>query len=234
MTLQNKKIVVAGGTSGIGLAAAQLFKEAGASVTITGRNAEKLNAAKQEGWQTAQVNSSDITALETFFKTQGKFDHLIVAVSGAKGAGNFAELSLHDLREGFEAKYWSQINTLKAALPFVNNEGSITLVTAASASGKLPGTSGLAAINGALEIMVPVLAKELKPLRINAVSPGVVDTDWWNFLPEQEKKSAFEHFASQTSVGRIAQPNEIAQAILFLTENKYMTGKIIVCDGGLV
>lgn len=234
MALQSKKIIVAGGTSGIGLAAAQLFKEAGASVSVTGRDAEKLNAAKRAGLQTAQVDSSNPAALETFFKSSGKIDHLVIALGSTKGMGNFADLSLQDLRAGFEEKYWSHLNTLKAALPYVNNKGSITLITAITGSGKMPGTSGLGSINGALEIMVPILAKELKPLRINAVSPGVVDTPWWDFLPENVKKETFDGYASQIAVGRVGQPSDIAQAILFLTENEYMTGKIIGCDGGLV
>jgi NAD(P)-dependent dehydrogenase (short-subunit alcohol dehydrogenase family) len=234
MKLRNKKIIVAGGTSGIGLVTAQLCKESGASVTVTGRNAEKLNAAKQTGLQTAEVDSSNPIALETFFKSSGKIDHLVIALGSTKGAGNFADLPLKDLRAGFEEKYWSHLNTLKAALPYVNNTGSITLITAITGSGKMPGTSGLGSINGALEIMVPILAKEFKPLRINAVSPGVVDTPWWDFLPANIKKETFEGYALQIAVGRVAQPSDIAQAILFLTENEYMTGKIIGCDGGLV
>lgn len=234
MSLHNKKIIVAGGTSGIGLATAQLFAKAGASVTVTGRNAEKLNTAQRAGLQTAQVDSSSPTALETFFKSAGKVDHLVIALGSTKGLGNFSELSLEDLRAGFEEKYWPHLNTLKAALPYVNTTGSITLITAITGSGKIPGTSGIGSINGALEIFVPVLAKELKPLRINAVSPGVVDTPWWDFLPEEVKKKTFEGYASQITVGRIAQPEDIAQTILFLAENAYMTGKIIACDGGLV
>jgi NAD(P)-dependent dehydrogenase (short-subunit alcohol dehydrogenase family) len=234
MSLQNKKITVAGGTSGIGLATAQLFAKAGASVTVTGRNAEKFNTSRQAGLQTAQVDSSNTTALETFFKSQSKIDHLVIALGGTKGLGNFTDLSLEDLRIGFEEKYWSYLNTLKAALPYIKSTGSITLVTAITGSGKIPGTSGIGSINGALEIFVPILAKELKPLRINAVSPGVVDTRWWDFLPEKVKKETFDRYASQITVGRIAQPEDIANTILFLAENTYMTGKIIACDGGLV
>jgi NAD(P)-dependent dehydrogenase (short-subunit alcohol dehydrogenase family) len=234
MTLQNKKIIVAGGTSGIGLATAQLLKEAGASVTVTGRNPEKLNTAKQAGLQTAQVDSMNATALQTFFETQGNIDHLVIAVGSTKGLGNFSDLSLDDLRAGFEEKYWSHLNTLKAALPHINKSGSITLITAITGSGKMAGTSGIGSINGALEIIVPILAKEIKPLRINAVSPGVVDTPWWDFLPKEVKKETFDSYTPQIAVGRIAQPTDIAQAILFLTENEYITGKIIAMDGGLV
>jgi NAD(P)-dependent dehydrogenase (short-subunit alcohol dehydrogenase family) len=232
MTLQNKKIIVAGGSSGMGLATAKMLQENGALVTVTGRNQEKLNNVKSLGLSTAQIDSSNITSLEKFFASQGNNDHLVIAVSGGKGIGNFNELSLENLRTGFEEKFWVQLYTLKAALPYLNPKGSVTLITAISATAKFPGTSGLAAINGALEIMIPILAKELKPLRVNAVSPGVIDTDWWNFLGAA-KDETFNSYAAQTLVGRIGQPNDIAQAIQFLIENEYMTGKVIGCDGGL-
>lgn len=233
MTLQSKKIVVAGGSSGIGLAAAKLLQAAGGLVTVTGRNEEKLSKAKKLSLSTARVDSSDIASLSAFFSSQGNIDHLVITVSGGKGIGNFNDLSFNDLRTGFEEKFWVQLYTVKAALPYLSPTGSITLITAISASAKFPGTSGLAAINGALEIMVPIIAKELNPLRINAVSPGIIDTDWWNFLSGDAKKEMFDSYAAQTLVGRIGQPNDIAQAIQFLIENEYMTGKIIACDGGL-
>jgi len=232
MTLQNKKIIVAGGSSGMGLATARMLQENGALVTVTGRNQEKLGKAKLLGLSTAQIDSSNRASLEKFFASQGNIDHLVIAVSGGKGMGNFKELSLDDLRTGFEEKFWAQLYTLKAALPYLNAKGSVTLITAISATAKFPGTSGLAAINGALEIMTPILAKELKPLRVNAVSPGVIDTDWWNFLGAA-KEETFDSYAAQTLAGRIGQPDDIAHTIQFLIENGYMTGKVIGCDGGL-
>nr|WP_262889378.1 SDR family oxidoreductase [Pedobacter sp. SG908] len=233
MTLQNKKIVIAGGTSGIGLSAALMFQQQGAIVTVTGRDIAKLNAAAAEGLLTAEVDSSNIETLQTFFQSLGKIDHLIIALGSNKGLGNFIDLSLDDLRKGFDEKYWSHLNTLKAAIPFVNLNGSITLITAITASAKFAGTSGIGSINGALEIMVPIIAKEIKPIRINAVSPGVVDTPWWDFMPQEVKQQTFEGYASQITVGRIAKPEDVADAILFLAKNDYMTGKIIACDGGL-
>jgi NAD(P)-dependent dehydrogenase (short-subunit alcohol dehydrogenase family) len=234
MTLQNKKIVVAGGSSGIGLSTARRLKDAGAVVTVTGRNAEKLNKANTLGLSTAQLDSSKPAALETFFTSHGNIDHLVITVGGSKGMGNFQELSMEDLQGGFEEKFWPQLYTLKAALPYLQRNGSATLITAISSTAKLPGTSGLAAINAALESMIPILSKELRPLRVNAVSPGVIDTEWWNFAPEKTKNDAFEKYASQTDVGRIGRPDDIAHAIHFLIENEYMTGEVIVCDGGLV
>jgi len=232
-TFENKKIIVVGGSSGIGLATAKLFAEAKALVTVTGRSSEKLKTAQAMGLQTAQVDSAKAADVQTFFKKQGKLDHLIIALGGSKGAGLFSELSIPSLREGFEEKFFPQLNTLQAALPYLNEGSSVTLVTAISATAKIPGVSGLGAINGALEIMVPILAKELKTIRINAVSPGVVDTPWWDFLPAATKQETFNHYAAQITVGRIAQADEIANAIVFLAGNAYMTGKVVACDGGM-
>jgi NAD(P)-dependent dehydrogenase (short-subunit alcohol dehydrogenase family) len=96
-----------------------------------------------------------------------------------------------------------------------------------------PGTSGLAAVNGALEAMIPTLALELKPIRVNAVSPGIIDTPWWDAWPKEQRKAAFAQIAASTPVGRIGQQEDIAQAILFLLENSFMTGTVVECDGGI-
>ncbi|WP_106529056.1 SDR family oxidoreductase [Chitinophaga niastensis] len=234
-SFESKKVIVAGGSSGVGLATAALLAKEKANVIITGRSAARLaDAAKAvPGIQTTALDSNNRQELDAFFQSQGAIDHLVISLSGAKGAGKFSELSLKDLREGFEGKFWPQLNTLQAALPFVNKGGSITIITAISAISKAPGTSGLAAINGALELMVPTIAKEIKPLRINAVSPGVVDTPWWDFLPADAKAGAFREYASQLPVGRIGQPDDVADTILFLMRNGNITGTVVRCDGGL-
>ncbi|MBA4167789.1 MAG: SDR family oxidoreductase [Chitinophagaceae bacterium] len=232
-TFQHKKVIIAGGTSGIGKAAAKQFANEQAQVTITGRNPDKLKMAEQEGFKVGAVDSTNREALDEFFKNAGGVDHLVVTLSGSKGMGNFSELSLQTLRDGFEEKFWAHLHTIQAAFPYLNKGGSITLVTAISATAKMPGTAGLAALNGALEIMVPVLAKELTGIRVNAVSPGVVDTSWWDFLPEERKQQTFKQFAKQTLAGRVARPEEIADVIVFLAANDYITGQVIACDGGL-
>lgn len=232
-TFQNKKIIVAGGSSGIGLATAKQFANQQAQVTVTGRNTDKLNDARQAGLQTAAVDSTNREALNIFFRNHGSIDHLVISLSGSKGLGNFVDLSIQVLREGFEEKYFAVLNTIQAAMPYINTGGSVTLVTAISATAQLPGTSGTGAINGALEIMVPVLAKEFTGIRINAVSPGVIDTSWWDFLPEQNKQETFKQYTANIPAGRAGKPDEIANVILFLAGNEYMTGKVVGCDGGM-
>jgi len=232
-TFKNKKIIIAGASSGIGLATALQLSDEQAIVTVTGRNAGKLKAAEERGLHIAAVDSSRRTELDDFFKTQGKFDHLVIALGSSKGLGNFAEASIDDIRQGFEEKYWSHLNTVQASIPYLQEGGSITLITAITATAKMPGTSGIGAANGALEIMVPIWAKELKQFRINAVSPGVIDTPWWDFLPEDTRRQAFAQYATQIPLGRVGRADEVAGVILFLMGNEYMTGKVVGCDGGM-
>jgi len=234
-TLENQKIVVAGGTSGIGLALVEQLAGDKARLVALGRDPVKLKALEKRlpSVKAVGLNAADRSALDAFFSEEGELDHLVLAVSGANGAGPFNTLELSDLRQGFENKFWAQLNTIQAALPWLRRNGSVTLITAASTAARLPGTAGLAAINGALEIMVPILAKDLKPLRVNAVSPGVIDTPWWNFLPEEAKKQAFENYGSRTGVGRVGRPEEVAATIRFILSTEYINGVIIPCHGGL-
>lgn len=233
-SFENTRIVVAGGSSGIGLATATLLTAENAHVTITGRSAGRLQEAVKTipGGTAAVVDGNDRKSLDDFFAAQGSIDHLVIALSGAKGAGMFKDLSLDELRAGFEGKFWPQLQTLQAALPYMRPGGSITLITAISAIAKSPGTSGLAAINGALELMVPGLAKELQPLRVNAVSPGVVDTPWWDFLPAAAKADTFNQYAAQLPTGKVAAASDVAEAVIFLMRNSNTTGTVLRCDGG--
>ncbi|MER7753876.1 SDR family oxidoreductase [Kitasatospora sp. NPDC097643] len=242
-----QRVVVMGGSSGIGEAAATTFAADGAEVVITGRDRERLDAALERiGGRTAeqsratepgkvaghQVDAADPAAVAAFFAEVGTVDHLVVAVSGAAGSGPFAGLDLADLAAGFDAKFWPQVRVLQAALPHLRADGSVTLITAASARSAFPGTAGLAAINGALEAMVPPLAVELAPLRINAVSPGVIDTPWWDRVPAEQRAALFEGLAATTPAGRVGRAEDVAQAIHLLAANTFMTGMVLDCTGG--
>ncbi len=229
------KVVIAGGTSGIGLATAALLAKEGAAVTITGRSPHKLEKALASLPDTVQgqcTDAADVNQLKAFMAATGPIDHLVLALSGAKGAGLFKDLDLAQLREGFAEKFFPQLQTLQAALPYLATSGSVTFITAVSAQANMPGTAGLGAINGGLEVMVPILAKELQPLRVNAVSPGVVDTPWWSFMPEDTRKATFAQFAQATPVGRIGAPEDIAKAISMLIGNTFVSGQVLTVDGG--
>ena len=226
------KVVVLGGSSGIGEATARRFAAAGYEVTIAGRDRGRLDAAleRNPGLTGELADGTSRESCDALFKGIGPFDHLVLSLSGGRGAGPFAKLSLDDIRSGLEAKLFAQLTALQAALPFVR--GSVTFVSAATASAAMPGTAGLAAINGAIESIARPLAVELAPLRVNCVRPGVVDTPWWDNAPKGFKEHAFESAARSLPVGRVGRPGDIASAIVMAAENGFITGTVIDVSGG--
>ncbi|WP_428392831.1 SDR family oxidoreductase [Lichenicoccus sp.] len=236
MKLTGQRLVVMGGTSGIGLATAHAAIEAGAHVIVAGRHRDKLARAVDGLGDTARgesIDACDRDALDAFFARTGQIDHLVIAASGGVGGGSFATLARDELARGFDAKFWVQWQCAQAALPCLREQGSITFVTANSARMGNPGTSGLAAINGSLAAMVLPLAHELGPVRVNAVSPGVIDTPWWDRHPEALKQRIFEQITASVPVRRVGRAEEVADAIVFLAGNGYVTGVILDVDGGM-
>ena len=232
MSGSHSHIVIVGGTSGIGLAAARRLAAQSAPVTIIGRDRARLDQALGGlgGSVRGEVaDAADRNALDALLGRIGAIQHLIIAASGGAGAGPFGALGADALRRGFEAKFWVQWNAAQAALPYMERSGSLTFITAASSRVANPGTSGLAAINGALERMTPTLARELAPLRVNAVSPGVIDTPWWADKPA----GMFAAASLRAPLGRAGQADEVADAIAFLVGNQFVTGVVLDVDGGL-
>lgn len=230
-----EKAVIIGGTSGIGLAAARRLREKGLEVIAAGRDAERAAKAAEEnpGLTVARVDATSGTQIEAFFRSHAVIDHLILSVTGTKGAGKLNQLSVEELREGFELKFFAQFQAAQLAIPFLQPRGSLTFVSAISARAAHAGTAGLAAINGAIEAMVKPLARELAPLRVNAVSPGVVETPWWDRLAPEMRRKLLTESAAATLVGRNGTADDLADAIAFLTGNSFVTGTILEVDGGL-
>jgi NAD(P)-dependent dehydrogenase (short-subunit alcohol dehydrogenase family) len=235
-SLERRHVAILGGSAGIGLATAKVLIARGARTTIGGRDHGRLAQARDQlaqGAQTIPVDATDTEALSRFYREAGPIDDVVITVTRRGGAGPAAALAEQDLLDAFAGKTVAQLQALALALPTLAENGSITLVTAGSAQSALPGTAGLAAVNGALEAAVPVLARELAPLRVNAVSPGVIETGWWDEFPENERRATFAAFAQRAPVGRNGTPDDVAHAIAALVENSFLTGIIIPCDGGL-
>ncbi|MFK0162003.1 SDR family oxidoreductase [Rhizobium sp. NPDC090279] len=234
--MASQHTIIVGGSFGIGLATAAHLLQKGHRVTIAGRDAAKLHAAAEslDGDIAAIVmDAADLAGLPTAFQAIGPLDHLVLALGGGNGAGPFATVDLADIRKGFEQKTMAHFACAQACLPNLSKQGSITFVSAVSAQAAMPGTAGLGAINAAIAALAPILAVELKPIRVNCVSPGVVDTPWWDFLSADQKEPTFEGFAARTPVGRIGRSREIAEAIAFLIGNGFTSGHTLICDGGI-
>ena len=233
--MPSQHAVIIGGSSGIGLASARQLLAAGLKVTITGRSARRLDEACQslDGATGIAMDAAATATLSETFAKIGEFDHLVLAFGSGKGLGPFASVSVEDVRQSFAEKVYPQFAVAQAALPGLRKTGSIIFVSSVSAHGAMPGTAGISAANGAIATLVPILAAELRPLRVNGVSPGVIDTPWWDFLPAGQRAAVFAEYAGKTPVGRVGKPEDVAQAITFLILDNFMNGHVIVCDGGL-
>jgi NAD(P)-dependent dehydrogenase (short-subunit alcohol dehydrogenase family) len=234
--LKDQTVVVLGGSSGIGLEVVRQAALGGARVIAVGRDRDKLGDALHAvpgNVRGIAADATDTQALDACFQETGPVDHLVLTLSGGEGAGTFAQLDLQALRRGFEAKFWPQVQAAQAALRLMRRGGSITFVTAASARIARAGVAGLGAINGALESMIGTLALELAPTRVNAVSPGVIDTPWWDGLPAAVKREVFDEQTRTLPAGRVGRADDVARTVLFLAESDFVTGTVVVCDGGL-
>lgn len=199
------------------------------------RDRRRLDSAVEQMGGRARavaVDAADVESLREFFAEAGPITDLVVTVTRRGGASSIEQLVESDLLGAFAGKTVAHLHAVALALPSLAADGSITLVTAGSAQSALPATAGLAAVNGALEVAVKPLAAELAPRRVNAVSPGVIETEWWNELPPKTRQEALDNFAGRALVGRNGQPADVAHAIVALVENGFITGVVLPCDGG--
>lgn len=230
----NHTALVVGGTSGIGLATARQLHTRGAEVHIVGRSQERLENLAASDPQLAghQADGSKHDEISTVANAIGSIDWLIITLGGSEGPGPIADLDLDMLRRAFDAKFWGHITTIQAVLPRIAPNGSITLLGAITARAAMPATAGIAAINGAVEALVKPLAVELAPIRVNGISPGFVDTPWWEGMPEDTRKAYFSQAAEALPARRIATADDIAEAVILAATNANITGTIIETDGG--
>ena len=226
-SLVDQRMLVVGGSSGIGLATATLAATQGAIVTIAGRNAERAAEAAAsigQGATGASLDMTDERAVEAFFADQSPFDHVVVAAAEIR-SGPVRDLALETARATFASKFWGPY--LVARFARLTEAGSLTLISGAAARRPRAGRGPVAAACSALETLTRILAAELAPVRVNCIAPGLVDTPMLRAVRDTNAPPPAQ------PVARVAAPSEIAFQILACAANPYMTGSIVDVDGGL-
>lgn len=233
--LKGKRIVVLGGTSGIGKATAVAAAASGAKVIVASSKKANVDAAVRDlgtGHEGHVVNLSNREAISHFFKSIGNFDHLIFTAGEQLLLGDLAKMDMEKASTFFGIRFWGAVNAVKYSIPFINQGGSITLTGGGAAHRPAAGWSIGASICAAMEGFTRAMAVELAPLRVNMVVPGLVLTDLWSSLSVEDREKMFAHFGGSLPVAHVGTADEIAHSYLYLITQTYSTGQCIVVDGG--
>jgi len=218
----------------MGLATARAAAATGASVTISSRNAEKLEAAAAEiegPVETVFADLTDDASLAGLFERVGELDHL--AVTGASGStGEFLSQPVAEAQTFMDSKFWGAFRAARHAAPRLREGGSITFNSGGYAVKPTAGVAAVTASLAALEMLGKSLALELAPIRVNTVRPGTIETRLWSSMFYAERQRFFDEAAARAPVGRIGQPEDVACAIVFLVDHDYLTGTVLEVNGG--
>ena len=236
-------IVVIGGSSGIGLAVARRSLDDGATVVIAGRSQQRLDAARADLARTGPpagrlsahpVDIGDLAQVTRLFERVGTLSHLVVTAADLP-YGPVVSLSEDSILRAVRSKILGPLFAAQQAAPRITKPGSITFTSGIAASRPAPGGALAATVNGALESMVLALALELAPIRVNAVSPGWVDTPVWDRLATPDVKNArMADLAARLPARRLGRPEDIANAVAFLIADTFVTGTVLHAEGAQV
>lgn len=230
-SFQGQNIIIIGGSSGIGLATAKQAKDAGANLFLISRNSQRLREAAEAIGGATQIISDIAAPQPAIFAGIDRIDHLLIT-AGTVHLQPLKDQSEVDLSKVMSERLIGPLLAIKAALPLLHPASSITMTSGQFASRPAAIGAVVAAAVAAVESTVRALALELSPMRINAVSPGWVDTPLLDGLMGEAKAQVLEQTASTLPSRNIGRAEDIAHAILFLMANRFVTGEVLHIDGG--
>ncbi|HJY81715.1 MAG TPA: SDR family oxidoreductase [Candidatus Binatia bacterium] len=234
MSLKNTTVVILGGSSGIGLATAKAAQTEGARVIITGRSAQRLQTARAElgdAVRTVALDVADEVGTRSFFQELDHLDHVFITAGTLIRDTRLAPDSA-TIRPAMDTRFWGALYAARYGAQKMNGSGSITFMSGTAATRPLGGMSVASASCGAVEAFARALAVDLAPVRVNTIQPGFVDTPLLDEFLGAQRAEILAAAARRLPVRRIGQPEDIADAVLFLIKNGYITGITLTIDGG--
>jgi NAD(P)-dependent dehydrogenase (short-subunit alcohol dehydrogenase family) len=237
MGLNGRRVLVIGGGSGIGYAVAEGAIRDGADVTIASSNAQRIEAAADRLGDQATaipIDATDETVVQAFFEGGRAYDHIVYTAGdwGGPRRGALADLDLEAAASVFKVRFWGALAVAKHGSKVLPPGGSLTFTDGMIAHRPSKGSAVSTAMAGAIEHMVRALAVELAPVRVNAVCPGLIRTGVWDSIPEAQRQERFETMTRKQLVARIGEPEEAAEAYLYLMRGGYTTGQVLYVEGG--
>jgi len=231
--LRDQKVLVVGRGSGLARATVVAARDAGAAVVAAGRQAGALDAAYagEPGISTESVDLTDEASIAALAQRLGEVDH-VVSTASSRARGRVADLDREAVRRSFDTKVIGPLMLAKHLAPRMKEGGSFVLFSGVAAAKIEVGTLAVAITNSAADTLARSLALELAPIRVNAISPGVIDTGAWDALGEQAKADYFAGLTARNPARRIGTPNDIANAVLFALTSTFLTGQTLHIDGG--
>lgn len=230
--MQGKTLLVVGGRSGIARQIATDAAEAGATVVLAGRDPSALADLPASAGQvsTARVDLGDEESIRQLAEGIGAVDY-VVSSAASPANGPVTAVERDAVLRAFDAKVFGPLLLAKHLAPRMAPDGAMLLLAGIVAWRPSAGKTVTAAANGAVSFLVSALAVELAPIRVNAISPGIVDSGAWDGLGAG-KEQLFEKTAAKVPAGRVGQTADISAAALLALTNPFLTGETLHVEGG--
>jgi NAD(P)-dependent dehydrogenase (short-subunit alcohol dehydrogenase family) len=235
MSLNGKRVVILGGTSGIGLATAKAAQQEGAVVAVASSRRQRVDSALASlggGAEGHVLDLSDEAQVRKLFEHVGTFDHLVYTAGETLQLEMLDAVQIDEARGFVNLRFWGAFMAVKYGNSHIRPGGSITLTNGAAGLRPHKGWTVAASICGAMEALTRALAVELAPIRVNAVCPGVVRTELWRDMSAFDRDAMYQNLGQKLPVGRVGEADDLAHAYIYLMQQGYSTGQVIVVDGG--
>jgi NAD(P)-dependent dehydrogenase (short-subunit alcohol dehydrogenase family) len=235
MGLEGKRVVVLGGSSGLGLAAAQASAARGASIVIASSRKPRVDEALRllpAGSEGHVLDLADEPSVRALFAKLGQFDHLLFTAGETLRLGPLPETDIDAARRFLDLRLWGAYMAAKYGSGSIRPGGSIVFTSGTAGARPRSGWSLGASVCAAMEGLTRALAMELAPIRVNIVAPGMVKTPLWANVPEDQRETMYRQAAERLPVGHVGEAVEVAEAYVYLMEQTYITGQTLNVDGG--